>query len=292
MTIPHVAITSSLLLAGNNPSTFQSATSAPTRPHPPSFHLFALSFRSRYKTQWMWFRGRSKSLCLRRLPSTPPSESLPANQLCNLRAHMSLTFTTWLKILLLAILPLFIPFLLAFLTSYYTPQKGLSCRSLTFLLYFITQSLQISLWIWVLSACTICPGGNLHSPTRYTKSERWNLIRCIAFWSLASLFGITSIFTAIGGTIMQLVGVYRNCLCALPVWYWRGRFEDDSPAYVNLSTDSAAVIRAAHTWWVRTGAVAVAFLCLSAYWGWWYQRRLRGIFREVAESIEGVGEES
>lgn len=91
---------------------------------------------------------------------------------------------------------------------------------------------------------------------------------------------------------MQLVGVYRNCLCALPVWYWRGRFEDDSPAYVNLSTDSAAVIRAAHTLWVRTGAVAVAFLCLSAYWGWWYQRRLRGIFREVAESIEGVGEES
>ncbi|KAH7386421.1 hypothetical protein BKA64DRAFT_748084 [Cadophora sp. MPI-SDFR-AT-0126] len=288
MTIPHVAIISSLLLAGNNPSTFQSAVSTPTIKHPPTFHLFALSFRSRYKTQWMWFRGRSKSLWLQRLLSMPTSKSLSENQLSDLRAHTNLTLPTWLKILLLATLPLFIPFLLAFLTSYYTPQKGLSCRSLTFLLYFITQTLQISLWIWVLSACTICPSGKLHSPTRHTKPSRWNFIRCIAFWSLASIFGIASIFTAIGGTIMQLVGVYRNCLCALPVWYWRGRSEDGSEAYVNLSTDSAAVISAAHTWWVRTGAVAVGFLCLSTYWGWWYQRRLRGMFREVAEIIEGV----
>ncbi|KAL5331925.1 hypothetical protein ACEPPN_001465 [Leptodophora sp. 'Broadleaf-Isolate-01'] len=298
MTIPHVAIISSLLLAGNNPSTFQSAVSTATITHPPVLKLFALSFRSRYKTQWMWFRGRSKSLWLQRLVSTPPrtqdskspSPSPPPSQLFSLRTHTTLTLRTWLKILLLTILPIFIPFLLAFLTSYFTPQKGLSCRSLTFLLYFLTQTLQISLWVWVLSSCTLCPSSEkIHTPTRHTLSTRWNLFRCIAFWTLASLFGIASIFTALGGTIMQLVGVYRNCLCALPVWYWSGRYADDSEAYVNLSTDSAAVIMAAHTWWVRTGAVAVGFLCLSTYWGWWYQRRLRGIFREVAESIEGVG---
>ncbi len=85
---------------------------------------------------------------------------------------------------------------------------------------------------------------------------------------------------------MQLLGVYRNCLCALPVWYWKGRNRADSEAYINLSTDSPFVIMAARTWWIRTGAVAVGFLCLSTYWGWWYQRRLRGLFREVAEAID------
>ncbi|KAK0111593.1 hypothetical protein ONS95_001941 [Cadophora gregata] len=93
MTIPHVAIISSLLLAGNNPSTFQSAVSTPTIKHPPTFHLFALSFRSRYKTQWMWFRGRSKSIWLQRLLSKPlqtlrrPKNNFPTS----VRTQFSLT---------------------------------------------------------------------------------------------------------------------------------------------------------------------------------------------------------
>jgi hypothetical protein len=35
------------------------------------------------------------------------------------------------------------------------------------------------------------------------------------------------------------------------------------------------------------GSVAIYFLCVNCYWGWWYQRRLRGVFRNtVLECIK------
>jgi hypothetical protein len=84
---------------------------------------------------------------------------------------------------------------------------------------------------------------------------------------------------------MQLLGVYNNCLCALPIRYWSARFNEDLEAYVSLGLDSAQDIRAASEWWFAMGSVATAFLCAATYYGWWYQKRLRGIFRNVAENI-------
>lgn len=40
-----------------------------------------------------------------------------------------------------------VPFVLAFVTAFYTPQVGISCRTLTFTIYTITQFCQIVLWL-------------------------------------------------------------------------------------------------------------------------------------------------
>lgn len=42
-----------------------------------------------------------------------------------------------------------VPYVLAFLTGFFTPPIVLSCRSLTFTVYAVAQICQIVLWLWV-----------------------------------------------------------------------------------------------------------------------------------------------
>jgi hypothetical protein len=278
MIIPHIAIISSLLLAGNNPNAFEGIVGKPAIEHPPVLKIFALSYPSRYKTEWMWLRGRSKQQWIQRALRDNRSESLTD-------LHTATTFNAldWFAMIFIAFILIVAPVLLAFLTSFYTPRTGLSCRSLTSMVYGTTQTLQIALWVWVHIASTIDSRGVHHSPMKWTTGTPSNRLRCVTWWVLAAIFGVTSAFTAIGGTIMQLLGVYRNCLCALPIQYWGDR--GDADAWVSLGTNSADDIMAAKKWWVPLGSAAVVVLCLSCYWGWWYQRRLRGVFRDAAERI-------
>ncbi|KAE9369771.1 hypothetical protein N431DRAFT_560521 [Stipitochalara longipes BDJ] len=293
--VPHMAIVSSLLLAGNNPFIFQTAVGARTIKHRPVLRIFAHAYESRYKTEWLWFRGRSKFLWLHRTflldstssTSTPAATSNPARepQLRKLKSAINFSILDWAQMLLITTILIFMPFILAFLTSFFTPTVGLSCRSMTFLVYFLAQMGQVALWVWVLSCASISDSGILHSPMHRSKPGIPTLLSWIAYWTLAALFIGTSIFAAIGGTIMQLLGVYSNCLCALPVKYWGIRYTDSADAFVMLGSNSAADISAAQKWWMMMGCTATGFLGAATYFGWWYQSRLRRIFREVAEKI-------
>jgi hypothetical protein len=277
MIIPHVAIISSLLLASNNPSTFEGIVGRPLEEHPPVLKIFALAYPSRYKTEWMWFRGRSKYLWIKKAIDSYNTD----NPFSDLELSATFSLFDWMLITFFTFILVAVPIVLAFLTSYFTPNIGVSCRSLTFAVYFFTQFLQLVLWLWVLKTSTICPAGKLHSPMRWTRDTRWNAYRCFIWWTLATIFGIASVFTSIGATIMQLLGVYRNCLCALPIQYWRS--PDRTDTYISLGSNTAADIMAAKTWWVGMGAVAVTFLCVNCYLGWWYQRRLRGVFQDAVK---------
>ena len=307
--VPHMAIISSLLLAGNNPFILQLATGVPRTEHRPVFGIFAQAYESRYKPEWLWFRGRSKYIWLKRVFLLDEKESaakvlsgaaskggsgktpnITVNrkskpQLTDLQSAVDLSIFDWVQMITITTALIFVPFILAFLTSFYTPTVGLSCRSLTFLTYFLAQMGQVALWVWVLSTSTICEKGKLNSPAYLSKPCLPNLISWLTYWTLTTLFFCTSIFAAIGGTIMQLLGVYSNCLCALPAKYWSIRYTDDAHTYVNLGSNSAADISAAQHWWMATGSVATGFLCAATYFGWWYQMRLRGIFRDIAEEI-------
>lgn len=137
MIFPHVTIISSLLLASNNPSTFEGIVGKPTVEHPSVFKLFTLSYPSRYKTEWMWFRGRSKYLWIKKaLDSHDIENALP-------ELNLTATFSTfdWAIAAFLILMLIAVPVLLAFLTSYLTPNIGVSCRSLTFAVYFFTRLL-------------------------------------------------------------------------------------------------------------------------------------------------------
>jgi hypothetical protein len=257
----------------------------------------------------LWFCGRSKYIWLKRAilldeteasakiisepapepkPGATPKTTLgpkPKPQLTDLKSSINFSIFDWAQIITITTALIFVPFILAFLTSFYTPTVGLSCRSMTFLVYFLAQIGQVSLWVWVLSTSSICQDtGTLYSPARLSKPCLPSLLSYLTYWTFTTLF-ITSIFTAIGGTIMQLLGVYSNCLCALPAKYWSIRNTDSVNAYVNLGSNSKADTSAAHHWWMAMGSVATGFLCAATYFGWWYQQRLRGVFRDVAQAI-------
>ena len=77
--------------------------------------------------------------------------------------------------------------------------------------------------------------------------------------------------------MMQIIGVYRTCLCMIPVTAWH---RPDHSILV-ISTNSADAIYRAHTVWRVTGAAAVAFLGFVSFIGWWYQKRLRHLFKKI-----------
>ena len=65
MTIPHIAIISSFLLAGNNPNTLEGVVGLPTiKDISPSWHIFSFAYHSRYKPAWIWNRGQSKKMVM------------------------------------------------------------------------------------------------------------------------------------------------------------------------------------------------------------------------------------
>lgn len=166
MTIPHIAIISGLLLAGNNPNILEGvfATQRQHVEEPKRILMleFGLAYPSCYKVAWQWARGPNKKHWIATLINTY-SEPIRMGQLQSgyyednledmkiLREKTSPSALDWFLLLSMCSLLLGVPFVLAFLTAYYTPEIGVSCRSFTFLLYTSAQFGQILLWLWAVS---------------------------------------------------------------------------------------------------------------------------------------------
>ena len=118
--------------------------------------IFELAYDSRYRPSWIWMRGRSKKDWVERVWKTYQYRPSPGSQsdmvadddMERLKEATALSIMNWTTIMGLTILLMGIPFVLAFLTGFYTPQVGLSCRSLTFSVYAICQVSQLALWLW------------------------------------------------------------------------------------------------------------------------------------------------
>ncbi|XMA14279.1 hypothetical protein WAI453_007070 [Rhynchosporium graminicola] len=317
MIIPHVSIVSGLLLAGNNPNTLEGVVAHEFGDtDPPSTEkkhfgtrVFELAYDSRYRPQWLWFRGRSKRQWVEKVWKTyeyrhPFGQKGPMildEDMSALRRATTLTAKSWGVILGMTFLLLGVPFALAFTTAFYTPQVGISCRTLIFTVYTISQLCQILLWLWAYAGAPeegTCPalmgkGGILHqsgfyTPTDVTSLCSWHTIFTIrSLWpiiwfSLAIIFGLGGVFTAIGGTVMQLMGVYRSNKCDINAEWWTRPHRDVT--YV-ISSNSALAIYYANRYWLACGITATLFLAVVCFSGWWYQRRLRGLFRGLVSSL-------
>ena len=90
-----------------------------------------------------------------------------------------------------------------------------------------------------------------------------------------------SLFTAFVGTLMQIIGVYHNCLCSIPVGSWHTTRDSEM---FNLPTDTAED-RDASKYWASCAYVAIGFMALVCYVGWWYQRYLR---RRFMQRVNGL----
>lgn len=135
MIIPHIAIISGLLLAGNNPNILEGivATQRQEQDEGMSFLglTFNLTYPSCYKVAWQWHRGHNKKLWIDKLLETylhRPGDEKPDKDMELLQGKTSLSILDWFIVLFLGALLLGVPFFLAFITAFYTPQVGLSCR--------------------------------------------------------------------------------------------------------------------------------------------------------------------
>jgi hypothetical protein len=136
-----------------------------------------------------------------------------------------------------------VPFGLAFMTAYTTPTIGIACRSFTFLIYIITQVLQILLLVIAI-----------HYEDRVSKLTR-------RVWDICSyVLRAAAIFVSIGGTMMQLMGTYSECKCNVSLYYWLNM---DSPkVWIEISTNSAQDIYYARKYWQGAAITAIVFLAL------------------------------
>jgi hypothetical protein len=318
MIIPHLSIVSGLLLAGNNPNTFEGVVAHEFGDveDPQTFEelhfgtrVLELAYNSRYKPAWSWLRGRSKRDWVRKAWKTyelRPSAATKGDAVLDedmaaLRTITTLSITGRAVVISLTLLLMGVPFVLAFLTAFYTPQVGVSCRSLTFIVYTITQIFQILLWMWAFAGpphqgeffSLLRKDGFLDGTGFFTPTEMGTLWSkdtffsfrsawTIVWYSLAIAFGIGGVFTSIGGTMMQLMGVYRSGKCDVNVEWWT---KPDAETGVILSTNYTLEIEDANRYWKSCGITAVLFLGTVAFCGWWYQRRLRGLFRRLVNDL-------
>lgn len=294
MIVPHVAIVSGCLLAGNNPNTLEAIVSGLDHKDDPSNDMsktekstaekfyWSAFYQSVYQPVWMWERGRNKRNWIKKVQDDYPHEKGNEKTDDNWARHLWKEYLTstplqevpyvgtvagGFLVLTLSVL-IIVPFVLAYVTSFYTPTIGLSCRTFTFVLYFVFQALLAIVWFWDF----LTEDG--HSPLSQKTTKQW-IIYC-----LATLFFIGSAFTAIIGTFMQIVGVYRNCLCSIPMGYWGSR-----SYHFTISSNSREGIYYASLYWVSTAIASICLLLIFCYFGWWYQRHWRNRFNNIVKRV-------
>ena len=271
MTIPHIAIISGLLLAGNNPNTLEGVVGRETlNSSQRAWWIFELVYDSRYRPAWIWRRGKNKRIWALRLQQSYAS-------LDNLENRIRIDPGDWFSIILIAFGLIAIPSTLAFLTSFYTPRVGLSCRSMTFLVYMLCQLCLIVLSIWDIRSTDLDDEGQQYIQIPKSKISVW------VWYFFVTVIILCAVFTGIGGTMMQIIGVYRNCLCDIPITVWHRRYENE---LIVISTNSKDDIHRAKTFWNGTAIAAVVFLASVSFLGWWYQKRLRYQFKKLIERID------
>lgn len=231
MIIPHLAVISNAMLASNNPSALQGLIGDAAQPvkeedswnnlllissfgklHDHSATGYWVRFlrklvdmspiQSAYGTHFdpvsVWRRGPNKNIWLGRVIESYTHDRQPDDMsAAKLKEVMEVGWGEWVDILVITLFLISAPFVLAFTTAYRIPRQGVSCRCLTFLFHFLAQMVQIPLWGW-------------HRYIDANKVCGWPKIACDIG---QAIFGFVAVFAALGGTLMQLSGIYRSCLC-------------------------------------------------------------------------------
>ncbi|KAL2292837.1 hypothetical protein FJTKL_07893 [Diaporthe vaccinii] len=181
MTVPILAIMSCAMLASPNPSTLQGivwdggAIASREKSERSSWdsmkskaegfamgrwilkqterhRLVQSMYDGQFKTVTLWSRGPNKKRWVEEAIRDYTSHSeehgdrlMSSN---DVRKRLEMSLGDHFNIAAGSAVLLMIPSLLAFLTSYNTPRKGISCHSGTYLIYAITQVVECLIWGW------------------------------------------------------------------------------------------------------------------------------------------------
>lgn len=239
--MPHLAIIASAMLAAESPSTLQDIVwdggSAASRDRFENgfwdsvknkmqeysllkwllgkvrgYEVIENTYDGQFKTVSLWNRGPNKRRWVQEAVrdyeashADGGSESLMAPE--DVRDALREDVGDVVNAIIATACLLVVPSALAFLTSYNTPRKGISCRTLTYLVYGITQVIECLFWAW-----------EIWLKVKY--GDRWSEAHTRAKtinWLGQMVVGFVAIFAAVIGTLMQLLGVYRTCVCMVCV---------------------------------------------------------------------------
>ena len=341
MIIPHIAIISGLLLAGNNPNILEGVFATTRQKEETDLKIlglnFGLAYPSCYKVAWQWHRGHNKLRWIQQVLHTYDRRSIDdqagprgvwyarpdlTRDLDQLRDKTTLSPLDWFLILFMATFLLGVPFVLAFITAFYTPEVGLSCRSFTFTIYACAELGQVLLWLWAY----VGPSYNTNGPKGFFRSGGWlarhgfydprnvrhffpsgwpktpraiwqgiisqdfrdlRFVWCCVWYALYIFFGTVATLSALGGTLMQLLGVYTADICQITVDDWIHPYRPGVTALI--STNSRNMIRDAQIYWKPCAITAIAFMTFVSFVGWWYQRRMRDLFTNLVRDVDKDG---
>jgi hypothetical protein len=94
------------------------------------------------------------------------------------------------------------------------------------------------------------------------------------------VFGFLSLFTSVGSTIMQVAGVFENCICEVNANEWLNLVNST----VNVAMDTEEQ-RDSSGSWIRIGIAATGFMAVCAYLGWWYQKAIREKYEMAVQQL-------
>ncbi|KAI3584153.1 hypothetical protein IWW34DRAFT_895401 [Fusarium oxysporum f. sp. albedinis] len=151
--------------------------------------------------------------------------------------------------------------------AWQTPPAGWGCRSLSFVTYAGFQIVLTPLY-FITTRKTV-------PRTMTQRVIRW-------FWVLVfSLTLLLALFTSIATTLMQIIGVFRNCFCYVNTDMWLNL----DNAIVNVASDTKNR-RNASDGWIVMGGVATVFMAICSFFGWWFQMNIRATFEDAIRDID------
>lgn len=304
MIIVHVAIVSGTLLASNNPSTSSAIVGRGTEklrsgPHraptidsgPPKIDptysrlrrfkiwcgilredqktrhipLFHLAFSTRFQPVWLWRRGHNKTEWIEHTNAWKNHEWF--------QDRVRLRPRNWFLLYAGTLVLIVLPPVAGGVVAYDTPPIGWACRSLTLILYACLQVL--------LTILALMQAATEESAFWRDWPRPGSFIASLG-WSATSVALLGSLFTSIGGTMMQIMGVYRNCLCYVNAPYWLN--PSASPG-INVASDTQQQRDSSQNW-ITMGTTATAFMALVCYMGYRYQLELRHHFVAVVVALD------
>ncbi|KAH7247503.1 uncharacterized protein BKA55DRAFT_664698 [Fusarium redolens] len=151
--------------------------------------------------------------------------------------------------------------------AWQTPPVGWGCRSLSFVTYAGFQIVLTPLYFIA---------------TRRTVPR--TMTQCVIRWFWVLVFSLTlllALFTSIATTLMQIIGVFRNCFCYVNTDMWLNL----DNAIVNVASDTKNR-RNASDGWIVMGGVATVFMATCSFFGWWFQMNIRATFEDVIRDID------
>ncbi|KAF4960767.1 hypothetical protein FGADI_710 [Fusarium gaditjirri] len=262
MIIVHVAIVNGFLLASNNPSPATMLIGRPLSAREPlRRNIFPPIYDGILQPVFMWDRGVNK---MKRLEKSRAWRRGDARFMNGVRIKKR-DYLGW--IILPTIILISLPPAAGAVVAWQTPPRGWGCRSLSFVTYAGFQMVLTPLYFII---------------TRRTKPK--TTMQRVIHWLLVLVFSVMvllSLFTSIATTLMQIIGVFRNCFCYVNSGMWLNL----NNAVVNVASDTKNR-RNSSDGWIVMGGVATAFMALCSFFGWWFQMNIRVSFEDAIADID------